>query len=185
VRKHYEEFDTEIRYFAKTVDFLAANKTTDLLGVELTLTSLENLISPVALPHRAGVAADGRFHPMLSLQVVTLGDSPAFSYIFRRVEAPGREHVPLRVEREAGDDYDIEIRYFSNRIEFYAKNKTRRLLMGSLDFPSLKNLSLKEKSPVRVRLPADGKARYLATLVIPRPMKGYSFTYRVGPGKEG
>lgn len=184
VRKCYKEFDTEIRHFAKTADFLAMNKTGDLIGIELSFSSLQNAISHAKLPRKIALPADGTFHLMLSLEITNPGEGSAFAYVFRRVEAPGREHIPLRVERDEGNDYTIEIRYFSDRIEFYAKNKSSREMVGLLDFPSLSNVIPKEKAPTKIRLPADASAQYLATLTIVRPTKGYSFAYHIG-GPEG
>lgn len=184
-RRFYEEFDSEVRYFSKDLEFLARNTTSDLIGVELLFTSLENLISTVSLPRRIGLPPDGEFHEVLNLEVADLERNPAFSFMFRRVEAPGKEHIPLRVETEEGDGYEIDIRYFSDRLEFVGRNKSSRVLVGSLDFPSLDNLALKEKSPVKIHLPADRSAKYLATLRIVNPIRGYSFTYRLGPEKEG
>lgn len=184
-RRFYEDFDSEVRYFSMNVDFLAKNKTADAIGVELFFTSLDNLISTVSLPRRIGLPADGKFHEVVNLEVADLERNPAFSYIFRRVEAPGKKHVPLRVETEEGDGYEIEIRYFSDRLEFFGRNNTSGVLVGSLDFPSLDNLSLKDKSPVKVDLPADRSPHYLATLLILNPIRGYSFTYRLGPEKKG
>jgi murein DD-endopeptidase MepM/ murein hydrolase activator NlpD len=181
VRNCHQEFDTEIRYFAKRVDLLAVNKTDDLLGIELSFSSMENLISPDELPRRIGLPADGTFHEVLSLEVIDPEEKCSFTYVFRRVEPPGREHIPLRVERDAGDGYVIEIRYFSDRIEFYAENATSRPMVGLLDFPSLVNVTPNQELPVHIHLPADRSAHYLATLAIVRPAKGYSFAYEIGP----
>ncbi len=179
IYKRHEKFDTEIRHFAKTVDFLARNKTKEVLGVELSFSQLENAVCRDTLPRRVALPADETFHDVLSLELIKLGERSAFAYLFRRVEPPGREHIPLRVERDAGDGYVIEIRYFSDRIEFYAENKSSRAMVGMLDFPSLSNLAPKEKVPARIRLPADASTHYLATLLIVRPTKGYSLTYNI------
>jgi len=184
LRKNYEEFDTEIRYFAKNIDFLAVSKMEELLGIELSFSSLENLVSHDKLPRRVAIAPDGMFHPVLSLQLANFGERSAFTYLFRRVEAPGREHIPLRVERDAGNDYVVETRYFSNRIEFYAENKTSQVIVGSLDFLSMSNLTPKEKLPAEIHLTADASTHYLATLLIVRSTKGYSFVYDIGPPRQ-
>ncbi len=180
VRKCYKEFDTEIRHFAKTADFLAINKTGDPIGIELSFSSLQNAISRVKLPRRIALPADGTFHHILSLEITNPGEGSAFAYVFRRVEAPGREHIPLRVEQDDGNDYTIEIRYFSDKIELYAENKRSWEMVGMLDFPSLDNVIPKEKAPRKIRLPADASAHYLATLMIVLPTKGYSFAYHIG-----
>ncbi len=183
IHRYYDEYDTEIRYFAKTIDFLASNKTRDLLGIELSFSELDNVVSIEALPRRSTLLADGAFHPILTLRVATPGEKCSFSYFFRRVEAPGMEHVPLRVERDAAEGYVVEVRYFSDRIEFYAENKRTHPLSGSLDFRSLANLSPKEKMPKAILLPAGNVLQYLATLRIVEPAKGYSFQYVIGPSE--
>jgi murein DD-endopeptidase MepM/ murein hydrolase activator NlpD len=182
VRKCYEKFDAETRYFAKTVEFLAVNKSDEVAGVELSFSRMENATCNVELPCKAALPADGKLHRLLSVQLVKLGETCVFSYVFRLVEPPGKEHIPLRTQREAGDGYVIEIRYFSDRIEFYAENKTSHAMEGSIDFLSLENVVAKEKMPRKVRLPADASGHYLGTLRIIDQTKGYSYTYSIGPG---
>jgi len=184
VRKCYEHFDTEIHYFAKTIDFLAANKTQDLLGIELSFSRLENVRSFVELPRRIALPADGTFHDVVSLHLSKPGDKCAFAYVFRRVEPPGKEHIPLRTERNDADAYAVEIRYFSDRIELFAENKTTRPILASLNLRSLTNLTPKEKLPRKIRLPADASAHYLATLIVVDPTEGYSFTYNIASAGE-
>jgi hypothetical protein len=181
VYRRYGKFDTRIHYFAKSVEFLAANRTPDPLGVELSFTKLENAVSPDALTRRVALTPDGSFHNVLTLELVNPGEKSAFAYLFRQVEAPGMEHIPLRVERDDANEYVVIIRYFSDRIELYAENKTRRPMSGSLDFSSLTNLAPKETIPRQILLPADSSPHYLATLHLVEPAKGYAFRYKIGP----
>lgn len=181
VHRRYEKYDTEIHYFAKALEFLAANKSEGLLGIELSFTKLENAFSPDELPRRVALPADSSLHNVLTLELVNPGEKSSYSYLFRRVEAPGMEHIPLRVERDGADGYVVEIRYFSDRIEFYVENKTSRPMTGVLDFSSLTNLTSKEKIPRKIVLPADASPHYLATLRFVQPTKGHSFQYKIGP----
>ncbi len=182
LHKKYDEYDTEIHYFARTVEFLASNKTRDPVAVELSFSKLYNAVPADEVPRRVALPADGVFHHVLTLALTNPDERSSFAYLFRRVELPGKENVPLRVERDDADDYVVEIRYFSDRIEFYAKNKTSRALAGTLDFLGVKNLAPQEKLPREVLLPANASAHYLATLRLVELTKGYSFRYQIGPG---
>ena len=184
LHKRYDEYETELRYFAKTIQFLAVNATSDPLGIELSFSKLENVVSATDLPRKVALPADGALHHVLTLELAQPGQKASFSYLFRRVESPGREHISLRVEREPADGYVVEIRYFSDRIEFYAENKSSGPIAGLLDFPSMKNLTPKEKMPLTILLAADGSPHYLATLRMNDPTKGYSFQYSIGPSDK-
>ncbi len=184
VRRRYGKYDTEIRYFAKTIHFLAANRTPEPLAIELSFSRLDNVVSPNGLPQRVALGVGGAFQNVLTLDLIKPGEKSSFAYLFREVETPGMEHVPLRVERDETNGYTVELRYFSNRIEFYATNKTRRPMSGFLDFSSLTNLAPKETMPRKISLPADSSPRYWATLQLVDPTEGYSFRYKVGPANE-
>jgi murein DD-endopeptidase MepM/ murein hydrolase activator NlpD len=184
LHKRYDEYETEIHYFAKTIQFLAVNTTDNLVGIELSFSKLDNLVSADDLPCRVALPADRVFHHVVTLELPQPGQKASFSYLFRRVEPPGKEHVPLRVERDPADGYVVEIRYFSDRIEFYAENKGSRPISGLLDFPSLKNLTPKDKIPAKILLPADSSTHYLATLRMDDATRGYSFQYSIGPSDK-
>lgn len=209
VQRHYEKYDTQIRYYAKSIEFLASNNTAQYLsseagseaaagespafrsgsvgdngqviGLELSFSRLDNVVPTEKMPRRIGIPPDKAFHTVETLELLNPGEKSSFSYQFRQVEPPGLEHIPLRTERDRTSGYELEIRYFSDRIELYAANTSSREIVGSLDFSSLKNLTPREKLPRKIRLPVKDEPQYLATLQILNPANGYSFRYNVGP----
>lgn len=208
VQRHYEKYDTQIRYYAKSIEFLASNKTAQfvsteaeseaavgesaalhsgsvrdngqVIGLELSFSRLDNVVPTEKMPRRIGIPPDKAFHTVETLELLNPGEKSSFSYQFRQVEPPGLEHIPLRTERDSSAGYELEIRYFSDRIELYAANTSSRQIEGSLDFSSLKNLAPKEKVPRRILLAVKDEPQYLATLQILNPANGYSFRYKVG-----
>jgi murein DD-endopeptidase MepM/ murein hydrolase activator NlpD len=209
VGRYYEEYNTEIRYYAKSIEFLASNKTAQplpteaengaaagdlaafrtgsvrdngqVIGLELSFSRLDNVAPMEKMPRRAAIPPDGAFHTVATLELVNPGEKSSFSYQFRRVEPPGMEHIPLRVEKDGATGYEVEIRYFSDRIELYAVNTSSREMVGALSFSSLTNLVPKEKVPTKIQLAVKTSPQYLATLRIRDPANGYSFRYNVGP----
>ena len=209
VQRHYEKYDTQIRYYAKSIEFLASNRTAQfvsaeaetqsavgesaalrsgsvratgqVIGLELSFSRLDYVVPTEKTARRIGIPPDKAFHTVETLELLNPGEKSSFSYQFRQVEPPGLEHIPLRTERDSSAGYELEIRYFSDRIELYAANTSSRQIEGSLDFSSLKNLAPIEKVPRRIRLAVKDEPQYLATLQILNPANGYSFRYNVGP----